>query len=193
MSVTPLFDEPGGSGDLSAAMRQIAMLAWLHAESVWHHGQTLEDYQRNDERMLAENQRLADENALLRGELDKVSGGWEARVASRQALIAERDVLRAQLEATLRMTDFQIGDIVCWRGDRWFEGRIVCETAPEHKYLDTEVWDLEVTDPGTRYVGVDMTGRLVHVSEEALVLVRRDDAVSTDSPSAASTKESPSG
>jgi hypothetical protein len=101
-----------------------------------------------------------------------------------RALADERDALHAQLEATLRTSEFQIGDVVCWRGDRWFEGRIVCETAPEDKYLDTEVWDLEVTDPGTMYAGVDMTGRPVHVSEEALVLVRRDTA--GPSPKAAS-------
>lgn len=89
---------------------------------------------------------------------------------------AERDALRAQLEATLRTGDYQIGDIVCWRGDRWFEGRIKCKTAPEDMMLDTEVWDLEVTDPGTMYADVDMTGRPVHVSEDALALVRRDKA-----------------
>jgi hypothetical protein len=81
------------------------VLAWLHAEAVWHHGQTLEDYQRNDEAMLAENQRLADENELLREELDKVSGGWEARVSSRASLVAERAALRAQLAGSVALPE----------------------------------------------------------------------------------------
>jgi hypothetical protein len=53
--------------------------------------QAVEDWGRNDEQTLAENQRLADENELLREELHKVSGGWEARVASRAALRAQLD------------------------------------------------------------------------------------------------------
>jgi hypothetical protein len=136
---------------------------------------------------------MADEEAML---LEQAMRCAETGSATHWPTVAGylRDEvlrLRARLETTLRVSEFQVGDIVCWRGDRWFEGRIVGETAPEHKYLDTEVWDLEVTNPGTRYADVDMTGRPVHVSEEALVLVRRDGAMSTTSPSAASTKESP--
>lgn len=71
-------------------------------------------------------------------------------------------------------TDFQIGDIVRWSDIRWFEGRITGRTAEEDEGLGTEQWDLEVTDPGTMYADVDMTGIPVHVSEELLVLVRRE-------------------
>lgn len=77
------------------------ILSWLHAEAVWQYDQAVEDWSRNDEQVLAENQRLADENELLREELDKVSGGWSARVDSRAAL-------RTQLAAaTLRADTHQ--------------------------------------------------------------------------------------
>jgi hypothetical protein len=94
-------------------------LAWLHAEAVWHHGQTLEDYQRNDERLLAENQRLGDENELLREELGKVSGGWEARVASRSALRRQVADARAALADALEGMQDMVGYVGDYFREKW--------------------------------------------------------------------------
>jgi hypothetical protein len=113
-----LFEAPEES-DLSAAMKQITILAWLHAEAVWHYERAVEDWQGNDERVLAENQRLADENELLREELDKVPGGWEARVASRTTLRAERDALRAHLADALEGMEDMVGYVGDYFREKW--------------------------------------------------------------------------
>lgn len=172
-------------------------------EAVWpeverlraEYDQAVEDWGRNDEQVLADSGKLAAEldlcrerDALTRKAL-QVDGDGPLQFAAlivrqqRDKAVAEVSRLREQLaaqtlqyNATLRTAEFQIDDIVCWRGDRWFEGRIVRETAEEDKILDTEQWDLEVTNPGTMYDGVDMTGRPVHMSQDCLVLVQRPSA-----------------
>lgn len=159
--------------DASRLLRDMARRAsrirrsWQHSTSALHRA-------RREYRELVSSMANAAGFTSLSVEPRQIKEAVLRRRADFLKLQAELDDLHAQLEATLRTSDYQIGDIVCWRGDRWFEGRIMHKTAPEDMMLDTEVWDLEVTDPGTMFAGVNMTGRPVHVSEDALVLVRRD-------------------
>jgi hypothetical protein len=155
-----------------------AALVTLGEESIPSHVTTLQAVQwliSEHHEQVKHNGEVGEENRALCDERDRL----QAEVSRLREQLA---TLTARHEATLRTESFKIGDIVCWRGDRWFEGRIVCETAEEDKILDTEVWDLEVTDPGTMFADVDMTGRPVHVSPDCLVLVERPAPVSESVP-----------
>jgi hypothetical protein len=174
-------------------------LADFAQESVPSHVPTLQAVRwliaEHDEQV-KHNEEIGKENRALCNERDEWKRAAEAETQGRQVEVSrlreQLATLTARHEATLRTESFEIDDIVCWRGDRWFEGRIVCETAEEDKILDTEVWDLEVTDPGTMYVGVDMTGRPVHVSPDCLVLVERPTPVSEPAPASSQRFDNPS-